>query len=257
MPDLDINGGSLRYCHEGAGEAVVFVSGLGGSASFWSTQVATFRERFHVVTFDHRGIGGSSGKPPYTVAQWCDDLLRLVDGLAIDRCHLVGHSTGGIIAQNFAAENPDRVRTLSLGGSWLSPDRRFRELFALRKDVLVRMGDAAYRTLGDMLAASFPRDEAVTAAPTTQPPHEVVLARIDALLAYRGEADAERIRVPTLVVAAADDHIVPSYLSRALADAITGSRLLLLVGGGHFFPRTRSATYNKALSDFWAEASEQ
>jgi aminoacrylate hydrolase len=252
MPAVEIDGGSLHYRREGAGDAVMFVSGLGGAASFWDAQVRAFRDKFSVITFDHRGVGGSTGMPPYTVEQWSADLLRLADHLGLGRFHLVGHSTGGIISQLFAAEHPDRVRTLALGGAWLSPDRRFRDLFALRKDVLVTMGESAYRMLGDLLASSSPWEEDGPAAPSHGTPREIVLARIDALLAYRGDACAARIRAPTLVLAAADDHIVPAYLSQRLAGAIAGSQILLLEAGGHFFPRTRMDRYNAALSDFWA-----
>jgi aminoacrylate hydrolase len=190
------------------------------------------------------------------VQQWSDDLLALVDHLDIDRFHLVGHSTGGVISQMFAASHPDRTQSLVLGGTWLGPDRRFRDLFALRKDVLVTLGEDAYRIFGDLLASSSPGEDAPTVAKSGTP-RETVLARIDALLAYRGDAYAGQIRAPTLVVAAADDHLVPAYLSKVLADGIAGSRMVLLDGGGHFFPRTRASIYNETLSGFWMEASNQ
>ena len=257
MGDVAIEGGSLRYRKAGAGDPVIFVSGLGGTAVFWAAQVQAFAGSFTVVTYDHRGVGGSTGAPPYSVTQWSGDLLALVDALGIDRFHLVGHSTGGIIAQVFSASHPRRVRSLVLSGTWLLPDARFRDLFALRKDVLVSMGEAAYRTFGDLLASSGPREAGgASAAPGGDPAQDVVLARIDALLAYRGEEHAPRIACPTLVMASADDHLVPAYLSEQLATAITGSRMLLLDGGGHFFPRSRAAVYNKALSDFWIQAGD-
>ena len=250
MPEVAIEGGSLHFERDGAGEAVIFVSGLGGTAAFWAVQVQAFRDRFSVITFDHRGIGASTGAPPYTVHQWSNDLLRLADRIGLDCFHLVGHSTGGIISQVFAAENPDRVRTLILGGSWLSPDRRFCEMFALRKDVLTSLGDEAHRTFGDLLASSADWDGRERGSQRATP-SEIVLARIDALLAYDGAAYADRVRAPALIIAATDDHLVPAYLSEALAGAIVGSEMLLIDGGGHFFPRTRATVYNEALSDFW------
>jgi aminoacrylate hydrolase len=249
MPDIAIDGGSLHVRRAGAGDPIVFVSGLGGTAAFWNAQVDALRNRYSVVTYDHRGIGGSTGAPPYTVEQWAGDLLNLADRLALDRFHLVGHSTGGIISQVFAAMHPERLRSLVLGGTWLNPDRRFRDLFALRKEVLVTMGAEAYRMFGDLLASSAPTEGAPPASDT---PRDVVLARIDALLAYSEDGYASRIKAPVLVMAAADDHLVPAHLSLELADAIAGSQMLLLEGGGHFFPRTRIDIYNRALADFWA-----
>lgn len=256
MPMVAVEGGSIACQCDGSGEPVVFVSGLGGMGAFWGAQVRAFSDRHAVVTFDHRGVGGSAGTPPYSVAQWAGDLLTIADHLHLERFHLVGHSTGGIISQYFAATHPDRVRTLALGGTWLSPDRRFRTLFELRKDVLTTLGEEAYRAFGDLLASSAEWEQGASARPP-ETPRDVVLARIDALLAYRGEDHAARIVAPVLVLSAADDHLLPAYQSDPLAKAIAGARTMRFDGGGHFFPRTRAAAYNNALSHFWAEASGQ
>src|SRR6202030_113434 len=59
MPRISIGDCSLYYERHGMGFPILFVSGLGGFASFWQDQVAGFAKRFEVVTFDHRGIGQS------------------------------------------------------------------------------------------------------------------------------------------------------------------------------------------------------
>ncbi len=256
MPFVEVAGGRIAYDVEGSGDAVVFVSGLGGMAAFWSTQVRRFSPSYRVVAFDHRGVGRSSGAPPYSVLQWSHDLLALLDHAGADRVHLVGHSTGGIIAQTFAVAHSDRVRSLALSGTWLKPDRRFRDQFVFRKEVLSRLGDDAYRMLSDLLAYPTP-DVTVPVSgkvPMTTQERRIILSRIDALLAYDGEAIAPRIGAPTLVLSASDDYIVPAYLSEAVASAIAGARQVSFDDGGHFFPKTRADDYNAALADFWAEA---
>src|SRR5438270_7630151 len=57
MPRISIGDCSLYYERHGMGFPILFVSGLGGFASFWQDQIAAFAKRFEVVTFDHRGIG--------------------------------------------------------------------------------------------------------------------------------------------------------------------------------------------------------
>ena len=254
MPFAEVPDGRIAYDVAGAGDAVLFVSGLGGMGAFWGAQVAAFSPSFRVLTFDHRGVGHSEGAPPYSVAQWSDDVLALLDNEKVEKVHLVGHSTGGVIAQLFAVTYPARVRTLALGGTWLAPDRRFRDQFAFRKEMLVKLGGDAYRMLSDLLA--YPSPEATSAAGKEMSVQEraVIAARIDALLAYDGSAIAPRIAQPVLVLAADDDYIVPVYHSRAVAAAIPGAKFKRCHGGGHFFPKTRAADYNKALADFWAEA---
>src|SRR5258708_6949642 len=95
-----------------------------------------FSSVFQVVTFDHRRVGASEGQPPYKVEQWAADTLRLIDHLGLDRVHLVGHSTGGTIAQVLAADHSDRVASLVLGATWARLDARLRKLLVFRKQAL-------------------------------------------------------------------------------------------------------------------------
>jgi aminoacrylate hydrolase len=256
MTIVEVAGGHIAYEVEGSGDAAVFVSGLGGMAAFWQAQRRRFGSSCRVIAFDHRGVGRSTGVPPYSVLQWSHDLLALLDHVGAGRVHLVGHSTGGIIAQTFAVAHPDRVRSLALGGTWLKPDRRFRDQFAFRKQVLSQLGGDGYRMLGDLLA--YPASDATTQVASNVPmstrERNVILGRIDALLAYDGEMIAPRIAAPTIVLSASDDYIVPAYLSDALASAIPGARQVRFEGGGHFFPKTRADDYNAVLADFWTEA---
>src|ERR1700760_3908863 len=103
MPRIVIGDGALYYERQGVGFPVMFVTGLGGFASFWQDQVAAFAKQFDVVTHDHRGIGQSDKSPiSYTVDRMAEDVIGLMNALGIDRAHVVGHSTGGAIAQTLA-----------------------------------------------------------------------------------------------------------------------------------------------------------
>jgi pimeloyl-ACP methyl ester carboxylesterase len=84
--------------------------------NFWRAQVEAFSPHFKTVTFDHRGVGASSGSPPYAVEQWARDVVALLDHLDVGAAHLVGHSTGfrGAVTR-FRA-----VRGLSTIGSCLN-----------------------------------------------------------------------------------------------------------------------------------------
>ena len=118
---ITIDGGTLSYNVSGVGPPIVFVAGLGDRGTYWTAQVAGFSSAFQVVTFDHRGVGASEGQPPYKVEQWAADTLRLIDHLGLDRVHLVGHSTGGTIAQVLQPITPIVSRPSSsaqLGRGW-------------------------------------------------------------------------------------------------------------------------------------------
>jgi aminoacrylate hydrolase len=60
----------------------------------------------------------------------------------------------------------------------------------------------------------------------------------------------DRINVPTLVVAARDDCLIPKYMSDEVAQRIPDSNYIVLDQGGHFLPETRTDDYNKLLDDF-------
>ena len=127
------------------GFPILFVSGLGGFASFWQDQIAAFGKRFEVVTFDHRGIGQSDqARIGYTVERMAADVVSLMDALRIKRAHVVGHSTGGAIAQVLAIDHPDRLASVVLSATWTKADAYFRRLFTFRKEVLLRLGPSAY-----------------------------------------------------------------------------------------------------------------
>jgi aminoacrylate hydrolase len=249
---IPIDGGTLAYEALGAGPPIVFIAGLGGHGSYWKAQVQAFLPDFRTVTFDHRGVGASTGAPPYSIEQWAGDTVRLMNHLKIDRVHLVGHSTGGAIAQVVAAGHPARIASLVLGGSWARPDARFRRLFEFRARVLREMGPDAYEDLGLTLTlpAGLPPETTTRQAVRHTLP-DIVLARIDALLAHDAGDRLRHIHAPTLMVAAEDDVVVPRPLSEVIAGEIVGARRYAFARGGHHFPQTQTEAYNELLRDFF------
>jgi aminoacrylate hydrolase len=228
---IPIECGTLAYAAAGTGTPIVFIAGLGGYGSYWRPQVLAFSPDFQTVTFDHRGVGASTGQPP----------------------HLVGHSTGGAIAQVVAAGHPDRIASLVLGGTWARPDARFRRLFEFRARVLREMGPEAYEDLGLTLTlpAGLPPGTSSRQS-ARQTPAAVVLARIDALLAHDAGGRVRDIHALTLVTVD-DDVLVPRPLSEVVADEVAGSRLFAFPRGGHHFPQTRADAYNAMLRKFFRD----
>lgn len=98
-----------------AGNKLVFLHGLMGSASNWRTVAKTFEDRYHILAFDQRGHGRSfqpeSGFAPRDFAQ---DLKLILDDLGWESVFLVGHSMGGRNALEFAAHFAHRVKALVL-----------------------------------------------------------------------------------------------------------------------------------------------
>jgi aminoacrylate hydrolase len=88
-------------------------------------------------------------------------------------------------------------------------------------------------------------------------PQEIAAAGIDALLAYDAGERLRSIRKPTLLIAAADDLLVPWQLSELIAEEIARARLVKLGHGGHHFPRTQVEAYDALLLEFFRAHAER
>ena len=123
MPFAPIPGGKLYFETSGSGPPLLLVSGLNGTARFWSLQVPRLAERFTVVVHDHRGVDRSSRDAiVYSIEQMAGDTLALMDYLDIDSAAMVGQSTGGAIGQHLAATQPQRISRLVLSSTWTHAD---------------------------------------------------------------------------------------------------------------------------------------
>src|SRR5882757_8604983 len=111
----------------GEGDALFLIPGLGGLANFWNALVPLLQRRFKIVLMDHRGTGRSDRpEQSYSVELLARDAVDVLDHFGISRAHIVGHSTGGAIAQVLAIDHASRVDRLVLSGSWDQPDAAFR-----------------------------------------------------------------------------------------------------------------------------------
>jgi len=91
MPTVTCGDGEIYYEVHGAGAPIMLVSGLGGTAGYWSANLPAFTKRHQVIVHDHRGIGKSSrSRIRYSVDQMTTDLLAVMDDLKIEKAHIVG-----------------------------------------------------------------------------------------------------------------------------------------------------------------------
>jgi pimeloyl-ACP methyl ester carboxylesterase len=126
-------------------EWVVLVHGAGGSSSIWFRQLRAYREHFNVLLVDLRGHGGSAavvdgreGKP-YTFEAVSREVIDVLDHLELERAHFVGISLGCLIVRTIAELEPERVRSMVLGGAIARLN--------IRSRVLVVLGNGLKRVL--------------------------------------------------------------------------------------------------------------
>ncbi len=242
----------------GEGPPLLLVSGLGGAAGFWEPCVRALAARRLVVRFDQRGIGASRrGAAETSVQRLAADVLAIADQLGIDRFDLVGHSFGGAIAQAVAWSAADRLASVTLSATWLSPSRYMDALFRTRRDLLARdpKGYARLAALmahpPDWLEGNWQVVEAAEAAAPLMPEAQsTIRERLAALLGFDGSEGIEAIGCPCLIMGAKDDVVVPWFLQKELSAALPHARAERLPDGGHFYPVTRTAGFCDALIRF-------
>ena len=263
MPRLRCNGVELRVEEIGSGPPLLLIMGLGASLETWVAQREAFARRYRVILFDNRGAGESeSPPPPWSVPDMAADAVGVLDALGVERAHVLGVSMGGMIAQEMAIGWPERVDRLIVGVSFARPDplRRafllFRRWARLQGADLVQEGVANLPWLVSPRVLNDPdRLEEILGIVGTMPlmAADAYAHQIDAILEHDTLSRLDRVRAPTLVVAAAEDVLTPLMLSREIATAIPGARLIVLPRGNHAVQIEDPEAFNAAVLEFLAE----
>ncbi len=117
MDDLFAEIKNIKICYKikGNGFPVILLHGFGMHKDFWFAQTPSLSKHFKIITLDNRGSGKSDHpKEPYTIETLADDVKDLMDFLKIEKSHLIGWATGGMIAQYFVIKYPQRINKLIL-----------------------------------------------------------------------------------------------------------------------------------------------
>ncbi len=248
--------GRLAGEEAGAGDPVVLIHGMSFDRSMWDPQFHALAARFRTVRYDLRGFG-ASGHPAAGQGH-VEDLLALLDALAIGQAHLVGLSLGANIALATAAFHPDRVRSVVLaspglpGYPWTTPRPPDEAASAAR-----RLGIAAAkeRWLGHEIFRSTERYPAARAHLAEMigrwPAHQWAGGpATPPLPSLTGHLAA--LRVPALVMNGALD--VPGYreIASVLHREIPGARRQEFPDAGHLLNLERPARFNDDVLSFLA-----
>jgi len=239
MPRLTANGIALNYVLEGQAGApvVVFSNSLGTTYRMWDEVAAEVAKTYRVLRYDTRGHGGSEVvAEPATIDGLAADLAGLLDGLGIDEVHMVGLSLGGMTGQCFAANQPDRVRTLTLmaTSAHLPPA----DGWQMRADTVRAKGMSA------IADAVIERRELLAIDPEGYARACEVIRDMDL------RPRLSSISCPTLVIAGADDPATPVVHSETIASLIKGARLVVLKDAAHLLAIEQHAAAAECLLTF-------
>lgn len=250
-PDARIYWNSL-----GQGEPVVLIMGLGCSSAMWF-RVAPHLARTHrVILMDNRGSGQTRTHTAlvHRIPAMAADVAAVLDAAGERSAHVVGFSMGGMIAQQFAVDHPDRLRSLALlgthpGSPWAvqaaHPVLRllFEKARMSAEDSLRQMRPHTYgRHTPDAL---FEEDALVRLA--NMPTARDYQAQLYGLIYWSVYSQLSRVTAPTLVMHGLEDALIPADNGRLIAARITGARLVELPQASHWLMTDASAECISAL----------
>ncbi|WP_051716834.1 alpha/beta fold hydrolase [Streptomyces megasporus] len=290
MPRALSNGMELEYDTFGdpSRPTVLLIMGLGTQMTAWRPEFcrAVAERGFHVVRYDNRDCGlstflddcptpdiravlaGDTSTVPYLIADMARDAVGLLDALGVEAAHVVGASMGGMIAQQFAIDHPDRVLSLcsimSTTGARSVGRATSEALAALtapppgsREEAVERavrsaavIGSPAYPTPDEEL-----RERAAAAYDRSHRPEGFVRQYAAILASPDRTPHLRAVTVPTLVVHGADDPLIDRDGGEATAAAVPDAELVVLPGMGHDLPEPLWPTIVDAVARNAARAA--
>lgn len=223
---MDIN---HFYIEQGTGFPLILLHGNGEDCAYFTRQIDSFSENFHVIALDTRGHGQTPrGEAPFTIRQFAEDLLAFMDQHNIEKAHLLGFSDGGNIAMVFALKYPERVGKLILNGANLDASGVKRKI-----QIPIEIG---YR-MAKLFAGRSPKAKknAEMLGLMVNDPNVKV-------------EELSRIQCQTLVIAGDNDMIKDQH-TRLIAQSIPGAELCILQGN-HFIANKNPQSFNEAVLRF-------
>jgi pimeloyl-ACP methyl ester carboxylesterase len=201
-----------------------------------------------VILFNNTGVASTSGLVPETIEEMALDATALIDALGLVRVDLIGHSMGGLVAQEMAIRRPDLIRRIVLVGTAprggervgaLPPETAalFSMTYPRQQDmwlpILFAPSDTSQklgRDYVDRIVARTDRDEPFSG--------QSVLAQSTAIAAYGAAKDPayrslKSITAPALVVNGTDDTIIPTINSYLLQQFLPNAQLILYPDANH------------------------
>ena len=269
----NING--IKICYEifGDGYPVFLLHGFGAKKEYWIAQVSELSKKFKVITLDLRG-NGKSDRPnvPYTMDLFVIDLKEFMNFLQIERAHLIGHSLGGAVVQNFALNYNEKVNKIILICSFPDLPMDLNGLEAYKKSQMTaleaRLSDPI-KGFYIKMKIRFSRDffklmkeepkkkfhglfstEDLMKSENTNPitPQDINNLA-NAIITHKVLNRLQEVKNETLIIAGDKDRIVSRVASDQIHEKIPNS-ILEVLSGGHFINLEKAPEVNQIILDF-------
>ena len=270
MPTAKVGDINLYYEVHGKGAPLVMIMGYTLRGEHGAELRDKLALEYRVIVPDNRGTGRSD-KPemPYTARMMADDVAGLLDVLGITSTSILGYSLGGMIAQEFALNYPDRLNNLILAATHCgrakavlpTPD----DLALLFNPELAKMTpEEATRALlpltwdKEFVANNSSVIERFVATSCECPiTLQAIASQQNALFTHNAYDRLPGIKAPTLVIVGSNDRLTPCENSKMLAGQIPDAELVMIKGATHgVFLADPTGQVGEIILDFMHRHSE-
>ena len=272
MPSLITDDGvNLHYEESGSGTPIVFVHEFAGDWRTWEPQVRHFSRRYRCIAYNARGYPPSdvpADAARYSQQRARDDILAVLDGLGIERAHIVGNSMGGFAALHFGIAHSSRALSLVVAGCGYGahPDQ-YGKFQAQSRELAQTMLDkgmahvAATYGHGPSRLQLKEKDPRGFAEFVKHFSEHSAQGSANTMLGYQSKRPSlyslteqmAAITAPVLIVAGDEDDAVlePSLMMKR---TIPTSDLFIMPGSGHMTNLEDPALFNRVVEDFFHDA---
>ena len=246
---IDAAGTTFAYRELGpkGGVPVVFLVHLAATLDNWDPRIIDpIAQRHHVIAFDNRGVGASSGNVPGSIEEMAEDAAAFIKALGFDQVDIFSFSLGGMVAQALVVRHPELVRRLILTGTGPAGGKDMDKVagvtyYDMLRATLTRQDPKVFlffnrNDTGKRAARAFV-ERLKERTEDRDAPIKVKAFRTQLKAIKRwsrsAPADLSKITQPTLIANGDNDRMVPSVLSEDLHRRIAGSELIIYPDSGH------------------------
>jgi 3-oxoadipate enol-lactonase len=248
----------------GSGDTlVVFLHGIGGGRGIWAGSVAAVAQAgFKAAALDLPGYGDSTDSGPVTLPNMALQVAAFVDAQAAARTVLVGHSMGGMVAQEILALKLGTIDALVLActsAAFGKPGGDWQQAFVAERlaplDAGLGMAGVAARLVPGMVSPNaLPGAAAFAQTVMARVPEATYRSALQSIVAFDRREALATIAVPTLLIAGEHDRTAPPAVMQRMAERIStsqaGSRLTVLRDAGHIANVEQPQAFDAALVGF-------
>ena len=249
----------------GGGPTVLMLHGIGGGHLAFAPQVETLASAgYRAVAWDMPGYGHSAPIEPYTFKGLAQSCIQLIESLKCPQVALVGHSMGGMVAQEVVARRPELVSRLVLCGtspSFGKPDGDWQRAFIAERtaplDAGQGMADLAEVLVPRMIGpGALPEGVRLATHCMGLVPAATYRRALECIVTFDRRASLPNIHVPTLLLAGEHDPNAPPAVMKKMAEAIPNSTFLQMKGIGHLMNLEDPDAFDGMLLNFLALPSQ-